>query len=382
MSINNPKPSPLSVLVSARESQRHLEQRFLQEALLWKNLDHDSVLLFLGLYSEETDLNGSHPIPLAMVCPWMVNGTIVKYLKENTLDIDVLLLEISQGLHYLHSRGVVHGDLRGDNILIDDDGHARLADFGLASYANSTAHSSMRSGCFRWMAPELLSPGSHEFRRTSDVYAFGCVAHELFHGAPPFSDIQPDTRVMFDVLQGKRPRRLTPIPSQIWRVIQECWCEEPGERLKTAAIVEQLQIIRRDEVARKVSGSGTSPAESLAVYKPPSLRQDTSPAQSPLLTRAPSLIVNMASPQNKTPAPTRHTSSHSFDFFTHNSDAQTNSSWRQRMRAVSQVFRNGRKDISSLIGQADPAAPRKRRVLSLLPQRTSGIQPTPCVATQ
>jgi serine/threonine protein kinase len=88
---------------------------------------------------------------------------------------------------------VVHGDLRGNNILISDDYRAVLSDFGLATTiqegdADTTAgalvSSSHRAGSLRWFAPELISPeqfGCQKFMRTraTDVYAFACVCLEV-----------------------------------------------------------------------------------------------------------------------------------------------------------------------------------------------------------
>jgi serine/threonine protein kinase len=103
---------------------------------------------------------------------------------------EVQVLEIAQGLDYLHSMNIVHGDLRGANILISDTGNACLSDFGLAttiSDADSTAaptSSANHGGSLRWFAPELMdwsSFGCERFNRTpaSDVYAYACVCLEV-----------------------------------------------------------------------------------------------------------------------------------------------------------------------------------------------------------
>jgi serine/threonine protein kinase len=100
------------------------------------------------------------------------------------------LLEVALGLKYLHSLNIVHGDLRGSNILISDDGNACLSDFGLASPFSDTdstagiTASSNRAGSVRWFAPELIEPesfGCKRFMRTtaSDVYAYACVCLEV-----------------------------------------------------------------------------------------------------------------------------------------------------------------------------------------------------------
>jgi serine/threonine protein kinase len=87
-------------------------------------------------------------------------------------------------MEYLHAEGLIHGDLRGSNILVDNDHHPRLADFGLGSIAESTAgsHTSKGGGSIRWMAPELLR-AEGDFQRTlpTDVYSYGCVCVEVRH---------------------------------------------------------------------------------------------------------------------------------------------------------------------------------------------------------
>ncbi|KAJ7148694.1 kinase-like domain-containing protein, partial [Mycena crocata] len=219
------------------EARQKVRAKLCQEALLWKNLDHEFIMPFIGLYPNDIESP-----TISMVCPFMNNGTIVDYLKKlKAARVDVFLLQIAQGLEYLHSQSVVHGDLRGTNILIDDAGNARLADFGLASYADATLKSSARAGSTRWMAPELLSPEElhfPEFRRTlsTDVYAFACVCYELYSGAHPFSEMG-EALVIISVIAEKRPKRLASIPQQMWQVIQACWCQTPGERLTATTII-------------------------------------------------------------------------------------------------------------------------------------------------
>jgi serine/threonine protein kinase len=110
------------------------------------------------------------------------------------------LLEIAEGLKYLHSKNIIHGDLKGvypeylfpfsqtnapvcqNNVFIDENWNARLADFGLACWADATLSTSTSNhvSSVRWMAPELFHPSDAFCRTTlSDVYAFACVAIEV-----------------------------------------------------------------------------------------------------------------------------------------------------------------------------------------------------------
>ncbi|KAJ6591584.1 kinase-like domain-containing protein [Mycena vulgaris] len=171
------------IRVFQRDSARHkIRQRFCREALLWQRLQHPFVLPFTGIDAE------SFPSFLCMVSPWMRHGTILKHLEENgNANVERRLFEIAQGLAYLHSQNIIHGDLRGSNILVDDEWAARLADFGLAVFSDATAagtHTSHHGGSVRWMAPELHYPqscGLDTFQRTfaSDVYSFAFVCIEV-----------------------------------------------------------------------------------------------------------------------------------------------------------------------------------------------------------
>ncbi|KAJ7619452.1 kinase-like domain-containing protein [Roridomyces roridus] len=164
---------------------RDIRLKLCREALVWKDLHHPNILTFIGIDRD------SFPGSLCLVSPWMEHGTVLKYLKDQgRQNVDRLLYEIAQGLEYLHSHNIVHGDLRGTNILIKDDWSACLADFGLSVLASTTAsvHTSARAGSPYWMAPELIDPARFgcRYARTpaSDVYAFGCVCLEV--GSFPF----------------------------------------------------------------------------------------------------------------------------------------------------------------------------------------------------
>ncbi|KAJ6549226.1 kinase-like domain-containing protein, partial [Mycena vulgaris] len=148
-----------------------------------------------------------------------------------------------QGFDYLHSRNIVHGDLRGTNILISDDGSVCLSDFGLPTAINdgnsSTGiipSSSDRAGSIRWFALELISPaafGCERFVRTpaSDVYAYGCVCLEVIvHGTyPPFSYVT-DVAAMLTVIAGERPEKPEDLREELWDVAVAAWASDSRAR--------------------------------------------------------------------------------------------------------------------------------------------------------
>ncbi|KAJ7809655.1 kinase-like domain-containing protein, partial [Mycena leptocephala] len=204
-----------------------------REALVWQHLQHSYILPLIGIDRE------TFPSSLCMVSPWMEHGTVLNYLNNNgRTNVDKLLSEIAQGLQYLHSQNIVHGDLRGANILITDEWSACLADFGLTSLSDATTatHTSHRAGSIRWMAPELIDPEQFgmKFARTpaSDVYAFGCVCLELYTGRPPFNTLS-ETATLLRVINGDRPDRPSSEPAMseaLWQHVNELWAQDSALR--------------------------------------------------------------------------------------------------------------------------------------------------------
>lgn len=155
-------------------------------------------------------------------------------------------------------------DVYQNNIFIDEDWHARLADFGLAGWSDATlaTSTSNHAGSARWMAPELHTLDI--FRRTkfSDVYAFACVSVEvscftdrsqsltrfffqIYSGKYPFYDILRDVTVIWKVTQGGRPQRPTnerdrTMSNELWDLVEMCWKQEPQERPQMGDVVDKM----------------------------------------------------------------------------------------------------------------------------------------------
>ncbi|KAF7373187.1 Kinase-like protein [Mycena sanguinolenta] len=159
-----------------------------------------------------------------------------------------LLYEIAQGLEYLHSYAIVHGDLKGANILVKENGSACLADFGLSIYSDASAKTSStsRGGSLYWMAPELLDPDhfGFQFVRTvaTDVYAFGCVCFELYTGRPPFWGLTEPVALL-KVLKAERAERPPGPPAMsdtLWQHVTEFWAQRPISRPSTQSVVQKM----------------------------------------------------------------------------------------------------------------------------------------------
>ncbi|KAH8084347.1 kinase-like domain-containing protein [Cristinia sonorae] len=242
--------------MSDGERARVLE-KFHYESLIWRNLRHQHILQFYGIADS---LFTRSP---CMVLPWMPFGHITKALEDMRVSsapreyIKKQLqtwAKIVSGLQYLHDEHVVHGDLRGPNILIDNDLSVRLADFGLAVFAAGASqnYASSRGGNVRWMAPELILPEAFSLESmrptyASDVYSFGCVIVELFSGKAPYPQFTRDPQVITHVTQGLHPSRPLPaqgieIPDYLWKLATKCFSYRPSQRPTARMLASMVQV--------------------------------------------------------------------------------------------------------------------------------------------
>jgi len=230
-----------------------MRSRFCREAVAWKALRHENILPLLGVTMTEGQL--------VMVSEWMENGSIDEFVKAHTNANRLeLLVDAVRGLMYMHDQGIIHGNLTGDNILVDNNCRARLAGFSLLSMASdqpTTPPSANFSGTVRWMSPELLLPDSFGLKdngltRESDCYALGMVIYEVLSGEIPFAS-RTDTATVFKVLEGERPERPqgtqgARFTDSIWGMLELCWKPRPSDRPNLDIVLRCLQDAARPSI--------------------------------------------------------------------------------------------------------------------------------------
>ncbi|KAG8922062.1 hypothetical protein FRC02_012162 [Tulasnella sp. 418] len=213
------------------DSLERLNKRLLREAHVWNRLNYIHVVPLLGLSS-----HGSLP---CLITPWYENGNALNYISKNTeIDKSSLVAGCIDGVVYLHSRTppVVHGDLKASNILVDNNGNARITDFGtskiLQEEPTGFTTSSGVHGTHRWMAPELLinsSPPS----TTTDIYSLTLLVLEIYTQKIPFAAL--NQYAFFNAINKKlSPKRshYQPFdpPEKLWRAFEKGWSYDPRQR--------------------------------------------------------------------------------------------------------------------------------------------------------
>ncbi|KZV89845.1 kinase-like protein, partial [Exidia glandulosa HHB12029] len=206
------------------------------EFTVWREISHENLLPLIGLYV------GIGKLP-AMVSPWCNHGDINAYIasiQAEWHDKALLLIQVLQGLQYLHEYLpiIVHGDIKGANILVSDQGVARLSDFGFASVLaelsiSMTTHTSVK-GTLRWMAPELFTSENTSHTTQTDMWAFGCVMLEVFSDLLPYRTLRNDQAVVLAISRSERPASKSDLipdtPDIVWSVMNDCWARKPWAR--------------------------------------------------------------------------------------------------------------------------------------------------------
>ncbi|KDQ49363.1 hypothetical protein JAAARDRAFT_644376 [Jaapia argillacea MUCL 33604] len=239
-------------------------KRLFDEIFVWKRVSEGpppNIARFIGA-SVTSAVEGLRPYHVessfCMISEWMKNGNVLGYLENHPAASRVCILrDVMAGLHHLHGIDVIHGDLKGTNILIDDRGHALLTDFGLtnlAAYDSDIVHSlsttSARNGSWRWMPPERFDPGQADPTapkgptRSGDVYAFGLVIYEVYSDKLPFDWLE-EPAVPKVVMEGGRPPRPDEganrgLSDALWHLAKRCWSQCSADRPDLASVLRAL----------------------------------------------------------------------------------------------------------------------------------------------
>ncbi|CAE6471038.1 unnamed protein product [Rhizoctonia solani] len=223
------------------------KRRMDKEVKMWAHFRHQNILRIWGVTAHKH-------MTSCMVSPWMPRGNAHQFVIDNPNVSPIrILMGTALGLGYLHDQGIPHADLRGANILIDDQGEALLSDYGLANfYAEITGHCILN----RWTPPETLDPTTVAQSRTArlayppinitgDIHAFGLVIVELATRTVPFYDIRREEAVYARLVRGIRPPRPGSLDDDLWMLAQRCWAFPPAARMTAPNVVASLRELQK-----------------------------------------------------------------------------------------------------------------------------------------
>ncbi|CAL1410450.1 unnamed protein product [Linum trigynum] len=217
---------------------------FRDELDLLQKIRHPNVVQFLGAVTQSS--------PMMIVTEYLPKGDLREYLKRKgplrPANAVRFALDIARGMNYLHEtrpEPIIHLDLEPSNILRDDSGHLKVADFGVSKLLTVKEKKPLTcqdTSC-RYMAPEVFR--NEEYDTKVDIFSFALILQEMIEGYPPFYN-KEDPDVLKAYAGTERPPFKAPpkyYAHGIKELIEECWHENPAKRPTFREILTRLESI-------------------------------------------------------------------------------------------------------------------------------------------
>lgn len=210
-------------------------QEIIKEISIMQQCDSPYVVKYYGSYFKNTDL--------WIVMEYCGAGSVsdIMRLRKKTLreeEIGTILCDTLKGLEYLHLRKKIHRDIKAGNILLNNEGHAKLADFGVAGQLTDTmAKRNTVIGTPFWMAPEVIQEIGYDC--VADIWSLGITALEMAEGKPPYGDIHP-MRAIFMIPTKPPPtfRESDRWSPQFIDFVSRCLVKTPESRATASQLLQ------------------------------------------------------------------------------------------------------------------------------------------------
>ncbi|XP_047698374.1 LOW QUALITY PROTEIN: serine/threonine-protein kinase 3 [Prionailurus viverrinus] len=214
-------------------------QEIIKEISIMQQCDSPYVVKYYGSYFKNTDL--------WIVMEYCGAGSVsdIIRLRNKTLtedEIATILKSTLKGLEYLHFMRKIHRDIKAGNILLNTEGHAKLADFGVAGQLTDTmAKRNTVIGTPFWMAPEVIQEIGYNC--VADIWSLGITSIEMAEGKPPYADIHP-MRAIFMIPTNPPPTFRKP---ELWSddftdFVKKCLVKNPEQRATATQLLQHAFI--------------------------------------------------------------------------------------------------------------------------------------------
>ncbi|KAG8571589.1 hypothetical protein GDO81_011711 [Engystomops pustulosus] len=215
-----------------------------EEGKMMYKLNHERIVKLLGIILED----GNY----ALVIEYMTKGNLLHVLKQVNVPVSLkarFIMEIIEGMMYLHNQNVIHKDLKPENILADDEFHVKIADLGVAAFQkwstltkeetarqrtySQNSITTKNAGTLSYMAPEHLQSLNRRATKKSDIYSFAIVVWVILTNKEPYENAINSRHLSHCVTGGDRPDVEECLQCGLGEaadLMQLCWKEQPDER--------------------------------------------------------------------------------------------------------------------------------------------------------
>src|ERR1043166_4636946 len=224
--------------------------RFIQEAKAAAALNHPNVCSIIDIQDRDGQM---------FIVMEFVDGQTLREKKDSisfkqAIDIGI---QIADGLSAAHEKGIVHRDIKPDNIMIRKDGIAQIMDFGLAKLRGNVSRLTKEGstvGTAGYMSPEQVQDQDADHR--SDIFSFGVLLYELFTGLLPFRGVH-ETALMYEIVNVDAAPMSTATPeidAGLDAIVLECLEKDPRDRYQSIAEAgKDLRKFKRESSRSRVS---------------------------------------------------------------------------------------------------------------------------------
>jgi polo-like kinase 1 len=305
LNLENRKVQAAKIICKDQLTKQRRRQKLMSEIKIHKSLHHQSIVAFEHFFEDSENV-----YILLEICPNQTLSELLRRRKRLTeLEVQCYMLQIISALVYIHSKNVIHRDLKIGNLFISEKMEIKLGDFGLASKLDYEGQKRKTiCGTPNYIAPEVLdSKLGHSFE--VDVWALGVIMYTLLIGRPPFET--NDVKKTYNLIKMNAysfPDQSL-ISSEARSLITQILKSDPSRRPSLSEILEHEFFHMGNSIPKllPVSTLAVPPSEAyikkynpLPCYEPPSQAHDTMPVKSILLT-------NKRAVSNNTERPTKST---------------------------------------------------------------------------
>jgi serine/threonine-protein kinase len=251
------RPLVVKVLHQHLARDPEMRERFRREAEAASQLVHPHVCSIVDY--------GALGDTVYLVMPFLAGGSLADILVRDRTVIPnnaaAICGQVATALDYAHRRGIIHRDVKPDNVLFDEDGHAVITDFGIATarFHGRLTKTGRAMGTPHYMSPEQAMGKMVDGR--SDLYAVGVMLYEMLVGFPPFDGADSysvgykqvhETAVAPDVIDSR-------VPTELSAIVMKCLAKSAEERYQSGfQLADALQVF--------LSGAGSAEESRLAFY--------------------------------------------------------------------------------------------------------------------